>query len=131
MVDIQRSLNLIEDVENMELDLSGNWQISFVHLKKLFDKLTYFDRLKRIILNIKSVFIYEVEFITLYFIIKRIPDFQIMHDFEKSHLVELTNESIKLNFKGPFSRSKINNINDMQNFCLALDFCPLSFIKDI
>ncbi|KAL4470281.1 hypothetical protein ABPG74_011892 [Tetrahymena malaccensis] len=131
LVDIQRSLNFLEDITDMELDLSGNWQISYNDIKKMFDKLVYFDRLKRIRLNIKSIYIYEVEFITLYFLIKRIPDMEILHDFEKSRLVDLTNEQLKLNFKGPFRRSKINNILDMQNFCLALDNCPLLNLKDI
>ncbi|KAL4502378.1 hypothetical protein ABPG72_011965 [Tetrahymena utriculariae] len=131
LVDIQRSLNFLEDITDMELNLSGNWQISYNDIKKMFDKLVYFDRLKRIRLNIKSIYIYEVEFITLYFLVKRIPDMKILHDFEKSRLVDLTNEQLKLNFKGPFRRSKINNILDMQNFCLALDSCPLLNLKDI
>ncbi|EAR89563.1 hypothetical protein TTHERM_00160780 (macronuclear) [Tetrahymena thermophila SB210] len=131
LVDIQRSLNFLEDITDMELDLSGNWQISYNDIKKMFDKLVYFDRLKRIRLNIKSIYIYEVEFITLYFLVKRIPDMEILHDFEKSRLLDLTSEQLKLNFKGPFRRSKINNILDMQNFCLALDNCPLLNLKDI
>lgn len=81
LVDISKCLAFIPNITHLELNFAGNWQLSYTHIKRLIQRIPYFSLLVSLKLNVSSVFIYEVEYITLYLSLLQIPFLEIEHDF--------------------------------------------------